>query len=77
MESNQVATVEPLPITLSDRELMEAIYLQQQQIGVGLNWLIENLTQVFGVVQALSSNGGGVRGLMKMMKEVNNGQSES
>lgn len=42
-------------------------------IGKQLDWLCENLAQVFGVVQSLSTNGGGIRGLMKMMKESNNG----
>lgn len=61
----------PSVSNLSDRELAEATYIQQQQIGNQLNWLCENLAGVFGMVTALSQNGGGVRGLMKVMKEMN------
>lgn len=77
MEDNIVEVVKSATMGLSDRELMEATYLQQQQIGIQLNWLCENLAQVFGVVQAMSQNGGGIRGLMKMVKGMDNGQSES
>jgi hypothetical protein len=60
------------PVTaLSDRELLIATYKQQVQIGAQLNWLCENLNGVFGMVTAMSQNGGGVRGLMKVMKEMN------
>jgi hypothetical protein len=58
-------------IALSDRELLVAVYRQQEQLGNQLNWLCENLAGVFGVVTAMSQNGGGVRGLMKVMKEMN------
>jgi len=57
--------------SLTDRQLMEAVYEQQQQIGNQLNWLCENLAGVFGMVTAVSQNGGGFRGMMKMMKEMN------
>ena len=56
---------------LTDRQLLIAVYKQQEQIGSQLNWLCENLAGVFGIVTAMSQNGGGVRGLMKVMKEMN------
>jgi hypothetical protein len=58
-------------INLSDRELLVAVYKQQEQIGSQLNWLCENLNGVFGMVTVMSQNGGGVRGLMKTLKEMN------
>lgn len=57
-------------VDMSDREILVAIYAQQAQIGGQLNWLCENLAGVFGMVTAMSQNGGGVRGLMKVMKEM-------
>lgn len=38
-------------------------------LGQQMNWLCENLQSLFGFVNAMSSNGGGVRGLMKAIKE--------
>ena len=38
-------------------------------LGQQMNWLCENLQSLFGFVQAMSSNGGGVRGLMKAIKQ--------
>jgi hypothetical protein len=64
----------PIPPTidgLTDRELLVAVYKQQELIGNQLNWLCENLAGVFGMVTAVSQNGGGLRGMMKMMKEMN------
>ena len=37
-------------------------------LGQQMNWLCENLQSLFGFVQAMSNNGGGVRGLMKALK---------
>jgi len=65
-----VPDVDPV-LNLSDRELLVAVYRQQEQIGNQMNWLCENLAGVFGMVTAMSQNGGGVRGLMKVMKEMN------
>lgn len=66
-------SIEPEPtVSFTDRQLLEAIYNQQQQIGGVLNWLVENLNGVFAMVTAVSENGGGVRGIMKMMKGMQN-----
>lgn len=64
-----VEVIEPEPIE-SVVEGEQPLTLEQKidLIGNQLNWLCENLAQVFGVVQSLSQNGGGVRGLMQMMK---------
>lgn len=72
VESTVIETA-PAPdptIALSDRELLVAVYKQQELIGNQLNWLCENLAGVFGMVTAVSQNGGGLRGMMKMMKEM-------
>jgi len=74
--SVESAVIETAPladptVALNDRELLVAVYRQQEQLGNQLNWLCENLAGVFGVVTAMSQNGGGVRGLMKVMKEMN------
>lgn len=38
-------------------------------LGQQMNWLCENLQSLFGFINAMSNNGGGVRGLMKALKE--------
>ena len=38
-------------------------------LGQQMNWLCENLTSLFAFVQQMSSNGGGIRGLMHMLKQ--------
>ena|SRR5215469_5968768 len=71
IEAHSEVVTEETSAPLTDRELLEAIKSQQEQLGMQLNWLCENLAGVFGLVQTMSQNGGGVRGLMKMMKEMN------
>ena len=38
-------------------------------IGEQLNWLCDNLAGLFQFVSQMGANGGGIRGLMKTMKE--------
>lgn len=47
----------------------EALAAKIDIIGQQMNWLCENLMQVFSFTQAMSQNGGGVRGIMKALKE--------
>jgi hypothetical protein len=37
--------------------------------GEQMNWLCENLQSLFLFVNQMGANGGGIRGLMKAMKE--------
>lgn len=64
--SSEVLSSEPQPLTLEQKIDL---------IGEQLNWLCENLAVVFNLTAAMSANGGGVRGLMKIMKEMNNNGS--
>jgi hypothetical protein len=38
-------------------------------LGQQMNWLCENLAALFGFVNQMGASGGGIRGLMKAMKE--------
>lgn len=49
-------------ITLAD------IASRLDNLGAQMNWLVENLSSLFGFVTQMSQNGGGIRGLMKAMK---------
>ena len=44
-------------------------------IGGQLNWLCENLTALFGLVNSMGQNGGGIRGLMKAMSAMKDGET--
>ena len=57
--------VEDSTVAVTNEELGRRLDI----IGQQLNWLCENLTSLFGFVNAMSNNGGGVRGLMKALKE--------
>lgn len=38
-------------------------------IGQQMNWLCENLASLFGFVNQMATNGGGIRGMMKALKQ--------
>ena len=38
-------------------------------LGQQMNWLCENLQSLFSFVNAMGNNGGGIRGLMKTLKQ--------
>jgi hypothetical protein len=38
-------------------------------LGEQMNWLCENLASLFGFVNQIGNNGGGIRGMMKAMKQ--------
>lgn len=50
-------------VTLSD--LAERMDVLGQQ----MNWVCENLQSLFNFVNEMGQNGGGIRGLMKMLKQ--------
>lgn len=39
-------------------------------LGQQMNWLCENMANLFGFVNQMGKNGGGIRGLMRTIKEV-------
>jgi hypothetical protein len=51
------------PITL------ELVNAKIDMIGNQLNWICENLVGLFAFVQQVGSNGGGIRGIMQLMKQ--------
>ena len=38
-------------------------------LGQQMNWLVDNLTSLFAFVNQMGSSGGGIRGLMHMLKQ--------
>lgn len=38
-------------------------------LGQQMNWLVENMQSLFQFVQSVSNNGGGLRGMMNMLKQ--------
>ena len=38
-------------------------------LGQQMNWMCENLQSLFGFVNQMSNNGGGIRGLMHALKQ--------
>jgi hypothetical protein len=48
---------------------LESLAMKVDMLGEQLNWLCENLAGVFGMVTTMTANGGGLRGMMKAMKE--------
>lgn len=61
--SNGSAT-EPViqPIALED------IAAKLDALGTQMDWVVENLASLFQFVAQVSSNGGGIRGLMQLLK---------
>lgn len=48
---------------------LEDLATRMDMFGEQMNWLCENLAQLFQFVNAMGSSGGGIRGIMKAMKE--------
>lgn len=51
------------PVTLDD------LAARMDLLGNQMNWLCENLASLFGFVNQMSQNGGGIRGMMKALKQ--------
>jgi hypothetical protein len=65
-DTSTIPSQEPelkVSVTLDD------VVAKLDMLGEQLNWLCENLAGVFGVVTQMSANGGGIRGMMKAMKD--------
>lgn len=61
-ESNGPVTLETLSVQL------EAANQRIDMLGGQMNWMVENLQQLFQFVTVMGSSGGGIRGLMHAMK---------
>lgn len=48
---------------------LEEVSKKLDMIGNQMNWMCENLVALFGFVQQVSNNGGGIRGIMQAMKQ--------
>lgn len=48
---------------------LESLKASMDMLGEQMNWLCENLSALFGFVNQVGQSGGGLRGLMKAMKE--------
>jgi hypothetical protein len=48
---------------------LEDLGKRMDALGQQMNWLCENLASLFAFVNTMSSNGGGIRGLMKTIKQ--------
>ena len=53
----------PPPVTL------EELGHRMDVLGQQMNWLCENLTSLFTFVNQMGQSGGGIRGLMHMLKQ--------
>lgn len=48
---------------------LEDLATRMDMFGEQMNWLCDNLAQLFQFVNAMGASGGGIRGIMKAMKE--------
>jgi hypothetical protein len=67
--SDTSTTVQQEPV-LKEEVTLESLAARMDMLGEQLNWLCENLAGVFGLVNQMGANGGGIRGMMKAMKEI-------
>lgn len=49
--------------------LEQQIIVRLDALGRQMDWLCENLASLFGFVQQMGQNGGGIRGMMKMLQQ--------
>lgn len=55
---------------IKEEVTLESLSARLDMLGEQMNWLCENLAGVFGIVNQMGQNGGGIRGMMKAMKEI-------
>jgi hypothetical protein len=65
----ETTTIPPQETELKEPITLEILASKVDMLGEQLNWLCENLAGVFGLVQQMGANGGGIRGMMKAMKD--------
>lgn len=61
-------------VQVKEEITLESIAVRLDALGGQMNWLCENLAQLFTFVSAMGQNGGGIRGAMKMLKEMQGSQ---
>ena len=54
---------------LKEEVTLEVLAAKVDMLGEQMNWLCENLAALFGFVNKMGESGGGIRGMMKAMKE--------
>lgn len=61
--------MEGSPVTSSSEVTLEDLASRLDVLGQQMNWLCENLTSLFAFVNQMGQNGGGIRGLMHLLKQ--------
>jgi hypothetical protein len=54
---------------LPEEVTLDGLAIKLDVLGQQMNWLCENLTSLFAFVNQMGSSGGGIRGLMHMLKQ--------
>jgi hypothetical protein len=54
---------------VKEQVTLESIAARLDALGAQMDWLCENLQQLFAFVSQMGQNGGGIRGLMSMLKQ--------
>lgn len=62
------STIPPQETEIKQEVTLESLDAKLDMLGEQMNWLCENLAGVFQLVGQLGENGGGLMGMMKMMK---------
>lgn len=62
-------TQAPELLELSVEQKLDLVLQQQNLLGQQMNWLVDNLSSLFSFVGNVSQGGGGIRGLMKGLKD--------
>jgi len=60
---DEFTDIGPKPITLAD------LAQRMDALGQQMNWLCENLTSLFAFVNQMGQNGGGIRGMLSMLRQ--------
>jgi len=50
-------------------ERLDKVVEALNSLGAQSNWMCENLNELFQFVQAIGNNGGGIRGMMQLLKQ--------
>lgn len=66
--SDTSTTIQQEP-EIKEEVTLEDLAVKIDMLGEQMNWLCENLAALFGFVNQMGANGGGLRGMLKAMKE--------
>jgi hypothetical protein len=69
-----MSQTEVSPALETEQEVPQEITLEElaqrlDALGMQMNWLCENMASLFGFVNQMGKNGGGIRGLMRTIKD--------